>query len=856
MTPHYTRSPRRWRSHRPSRYSGFPSYHRRRSRLVSALIIVSVVSAVLGIGAMAIAVAWVSRALPDPDRIITRQVAESTKIYDRTGAVLLYEIHGGEKRTRIKLDALPSHVKWATIVAEDDSFYQHGGIDIKSIIRAVLVDIFRGGKVQGGSTITQQFIKNSVLTSEKTYARKLKELILAFEIERRFSKDQILEMYLNEIGYGGATYGIEAASNYYFGKSAKEATIVEAALLASLPKAPTYYSPYGKHRDELLGRQTYILKRLYEKQYITQDEYERAKKDATIIQSRQENLKAPHFVLWIRDQLMNTYGEKLLQEGGLKVTTTLDWDKQQIAEEAIAKAWPKNQKEWKAKNAALVALETATGQVLAMVGSRDYFDTKNDGNVNVALRPRQPGSSFKPIVYSAAFEKGYTPDTIVFDVLTEFNPNCSPEANEEKDVFGLQCYHPQNYTETFRGPITLKEALAQSINVPAVKILYLSGVPETIELARKLGIESLGDASQYGLSLVLGGGEVTLLEETSAYSTFATRGMYTPPVAVLTIDDSSGNKLFQSSPAPERMLAEEVADAITNILSSNELRAPVFGNMSSLYIPEIPTAVKTGTTQKNRDAWTVGYTGDVVVGVWAGNNDGSYMNKVGGAGAAAPLWKKIVEYIYSEREGKEVGFTPPKPAQFPSYTSPVTGKGRLDGDFASIKDAEGYHSILYSTAKDAPRSGGNARDDVQFTSWESAVQSWARDNGLSALPLAPLSREVPDSGFDASLQYYKGPEIALVSPKGSRLSGERPTLLEAKFQSFASPILYISVSLEGKIIFYKKYSANEASFTQSVAINLYPPKEKAGQASPLVLEVMDDNEKLQKTTVPLFFDLE
>ncbi len=664
---------------------------------------------IFGILAITLAGAWVSRALPNPDRIATRRVAESTKIYDRTGKILLYEIHGGEKRTRIKLNDLPSHIKWATIVAEDDAFYQHGGIDVKGIIRAVLIDILRGGKVQGGSTITQQFIKNSVLTSEKTYARKLKELILAFEIERRFSKDQILEMYLNEIGYGGATYGIEAGSNYYFGKSAKDATIAEAALLASLPKAPTYYSPYGKHRDELMGRQNYILNRLYEKQYITKDEYEKAKKDtAIVIRNREQNILAPHFVLWVRDQLIEKYGEKLLEEGGLKVTTTLDMDKQKIAEEAITKIAKQNEKDWKAKNAALVALDATNGQILTMVGSRDYFDTANDGNVNVAIRSRQPGSSFKPIVYSAAFEKGYTPETLLFDVITTFPTDVEGE------------YIPHNYDDKEHGVVSMRQSLAGSLNIPAVKTIYLTGLPRVLDLAERLGYTTLGDRSRFGLSLVLGGGEVTLLEHASAFSVFAREGVRHGIVSLLKVEDRDGTTLEEwKLEDGTRVLDENTARLTTNILSDNDARSYIFGQRNFLTLPDRPVAAKTGTTNDYRDAWTIGFTPSLVTGVWVGNNNNAPMKKgADGSKIAAPIWNAFMKKALDKTPKEE--FTKPLPN---------------DAEKSILRGVSmGAHSILQFVDKDDPRGAiptDPARDSF-YESWEKAIQEWITKQNLAA----------------------------------------------------------------------------------------------------------------------------
>lgn len=708
---------RRFRTHRPSRHYGLARLERRRRlspRLKRVLFFSLGITVLIGALFLFLAAAWVSRALPDPERIVTRRVAESTRIYDRTDKVLLYEVHGGEKRTRIHLADLPSYVKWATIVAEDDAFYSHSGIDIRGIIRAVFVNLVKGGKVQGGSTITQQFIKNAVLTREKTYARKLKEWILAFEIERRFSKDEILEMYFNEISYGGTVYGIEAASNYFFGKSAHDLTIAETALLAGVPKAPTYYSPYGAHKNELLARQKYILQRMRDKEYITKEEWEKAERDTTLVREKEENLKAPHFVLWIRDLLIEKYGAKALEEGGLKVTTTLDWEKQQAAEESIETFGKKNEKEWKAKNAALVALEVPTGQVLAMVGSRDYFDTKNDGNVNVTLRSRQPGSSFKPIVYAAAFEKGYTPETLLWDVVTTFPTDIEGE------------YIPHNYDDKEHGLVTMRQALAGSLNIPAIKTIYLTGIDRVLDLAERLGYSTLADRSRFGLSLVLGGGEVKLLEHVSAFATFAREGVRQPIVPILKVEDRDGQVLEEwTANEGTRVLDTNIARLVNDVLSDNNTRAYIFGQRNYLTLPDRPVATKTGTTNDYHDAWTIGATPSLAAGVWVGNNDNSEMKRgADGSKIAAPIWQAFMKKALT-KESKKEKFEKP----LPNNAEKPTLRGV----------PMGLHSILNFVDKDNPR--GEAPNDPGrdpfYESWERAVTEWLAKQDLASPDNAP-----------------------------------------------------------------------------------------------------------------------
>ncbi|HUD08671.1 MAG TPA: PBP1A family penicillin-binding protein [Candidatus Saccharimonadales bacterium] len=686
--------------------------------------------------------AYYAKDLPSPTNLNTRQVVESTKIYDRTGEHMLYEIHGEEKRTSIPFDQMSAILRAATISAEDQSFYQNPGVDFKAVARAAIYDVLGRSASQGGSTITQQLIKNTVLTNEKTFTRKVKEVILSVELEQKFSKDQILEMYLNQIPYGSNAYGIQAASQTFFGKDAKDLSLAESALLAGLPKAPTYYSPYGSNQDELKYRQEYILDQMTKLGYITTDQAKEAKAVDVIAEIRpfQENISAPHFVMYVKDQLVNQYGEKQVEEGGMKVYTTLDWDKQQAAETAVKNGVATNVAKYKATNAALVAIDPKTGQILAMVGSRDYFDKTIDGNVNVAIRPRQPGSSFKPYVYATAFKKGYTPDTILFDAETNFGTKDQP-------------YIPEDYDGKFRGPVKMKEALAESLNIPAVKTLYLAGVNNAINTAKSMGITTINDPSRVGLSLVLGGGEVTLLDHVNAFGTFATAGIRHDKTAILKIEDSQGKTLqeYQSSPG-ERVLDTNVCAQIDSILDDNKLRAPIFGSNTPLRFDDRQVAAKTGTTNEWRDAWTVGYTPGIVAGVWAGNNDNSPMAQgADGVFSAAPIWRDFMNHALANSAIEK----------FPDATVDKTGKPVLDGDVNTDKQdslvckmkknkycipsgnscpngtdekqkkISNAHNILYWVNKDDPRGAipKNPQQDPQFNAWESGVQAWAAKNG-------------------------------------------------------------------------------------------------------------------------------
>ncbi|MEK7120574.1 MAG: transglycosylase domain-containing protein, partial [Patescibacteria group bacterium] len=532
--------------------------------------------------------------IPDLDSFEERKVSQSTKIYDRTGKVLLYDVSQNIRRTIVPIDEISRYAKNATVAIEDSEFYEHNGIKPKAILRAVLVNMFSFGFNQGGSTITQQVVKNSLLVQDKLISRKLKEWVLAIKIEKVLSKERILEIYLNDAPYGGSIYGIQEASLAFFGKTSRDLTLAEAAYLAALPQAPSYYSPYGKNKNKLDQRKDLVLSKMLENDFIEKGEYEQAKKEVISFLPRpEENIRAPHFVFFIIDYLKQKYGERVVEEQGLKVTTTLDYEMQRKAEEIVKKHALENSQKFNAENASLIAIDPKTGDILVMVGSRDYFDKEIDGNFNVSIAHRQPGSAFKPFVYAASFLKGYTPKTIVFDLPTEFSTSCS---SDSRPLFeGAVCYNPTNYDEKFRGPIMLEEALSQSINIPSVKLLYLVGIDKALALAEKMGIDSLGDKNQYGLTLVLGGGEVSLLDMTSAYGVFANEGIRAPKRSVLKIEDSTGKMLEEEEAKSGEVLDRQAALQISKILSSEALRAPAFGFGSYLNIPARFVAVKTGT---------------------------------------------------------------------------------------------------------------------------------------------------------------------------------------------------------------------------------------------------------------------
>lgn len=716
----------------------------------------------------------VARDLPDPSRLSERPVVESTKIYDRTGKTLLYEIHGEEKRTVISFENIPDSVKQATLAAEDADFYSHGGLDFRGILRSLYVDIRTGTLAQGGSTITQQLVRNTLISKERTLQRKMREALLAVILETRYDKDEILGMYLNQIPYGSNAYGIEAAAETFFGKSVSQLTLAEAATIASLAKATTYYSPYGTHVPELLARKDRVLDQMERLGFITSEERERAQKEELKFREPKKNILAPHFVFYVKDYLLQFFDESTIENGGLTIITTLDWDLQQKAEQAIAEFAERNEQILGAKNAALIAIDPKTGQILAMVGSRDYWETKNDGNYNVTTALRQPGSAFKPLAYVTALSKGYRPETVVFDVPTEFNPLCNPDFTPTAGIDEKDCYHPKNYDNTFRGPVSIRQALQQSLNVASVKVLYLAGIEDTIKTAESVGITSLRDRSRFGLSLVLGAGEVPLLELTSAYGAFAREGIYNPKTPILKIEDPKGTVLEEYKPRPVAALDPEAVRNLNSILTDNEARIPVFIRNNSLYFPDRTVAAKTGTTQENWDAWTVGYTPSLVAGVWVGNNDNTSMKQnTAGVLAAAPIWKKFMTLALATSTPET--FTPPSAREVAKPILRGIWQGgtvmRIDRisrraateltpkEFIEEVSLGEPHSILYwVNTKDpdgAPPS--SPETDPQFKNWEAAVQQWLASIGYQRAATTILP------GIDTIHTEQNKPAIALIT---------------------------------------------------------------------------------------------
>jgi penicillin-binding protein 1C len=811
-------------------------------------------SAALAVGALALIgffvltlmLAWLSHDLPDPNALLSRNVPQSTKIYDRTGEVLLYEIHGDEKRTLVKIEDIPDVMQKATVAIEDKDFYNHHGIYWWGMVRAFTIGLVQRGRVQGTSTLTQQFVRNALLTTERSLPRKLKEILLSLQLERKYTKDQILQLYLNEIPYGSTMYGIESAAQGYFGKDVKELTLDEAALLAAIPQGPDLYNPYGTgsrgdNRKLLLTRQHTVLSAMADQGYITKDQAEEAKKVdvlAKLIPKNVGDIKAPHFVMWVREQLVEKYGQKVVEEGGLSVLTTLDWRLQQAAEKAVVEGVDARGERYGFTNASLVALGPKDGQVLAMVGSKDFFNDEIDGQVNVALRPRQPGSSFKPIVYTEGFVKGYLPETTLWDVNTTFK-------TDVKD------YAPKNYDLKERGPLSIRQALQGSLNIPAVKMLYLAGVGSVLDLSEQLGYTTLGDRSRFGLSLVLGGGEVKLLEHAAAYGTFATEGVRMPSASILKVTAPDGNVLEEWKIAEGvRVLEPQITRLLSNVLSDNGARAYVFGGTNSLTLPGRPVAAKTGTTNDYHDAWTMGYTPSLVAGVWVGNADNKEMKRgADGSVIAAPIWQAFMKEAV---KGSPVeNFVPPQAA--PSELKPVLlGKDfkttaqvdRVTGKLATpftppelVENRDFYvaHDILYYVDKDDPRgpAPSNPERDPQFKSWEGAVQDWVQRTQWNTTSTIPTE-------YDDIHTSDNAPNVSISFP------WENSDLLSRSFTVKASanssrPIRSFTVKMDGYVLGLTGADGSNIEATIPNAI------EKGQHA--LVVEARDDVGSVGRATV-------
>ncbi len=587
--------------------------------------------------------------LPSIDLLVKESPNYSTRIFDRNG-VLLYKIYKDENRTKVKLKDISPFLIKATLAIEDKDFYHHKGFSFKGIARAFFVN-FTGNKVEGGSTITQQLVKNRLLGPQKTLKRKLREIILSILVEGKFSKDEILEMYLNQVAYGGSIYGVEEASWQYFRKHAKDLTLSEAATLAAIPKAPSIYSPYTSNKQLLFSRRNKVLKDMLKYGFIDQKQYELAKFEIPTFAPPGVEVKAPHFVFYVKDLLIKKYGRDFVEKKGLQVYTTLDYElfkkAQKIVKDEIDDIYWMN-----VTNGASLITNPKTGEILSMVGSRDYFDFEHDGQVNICLRPRQPGSSIKPLTYAIAFEDGALPSDFILDEPVTFKTPGAP------------VYKPQNYDGKFHGKVTLRQALANSYNIPAVKLLAKIGLNRYIDKAEEIGISTWTNRKRFGLALTLGGGEVLMVDMAKLYGTFANQGKTVELNPFLKIYDSDGNLLYENSCVYENKCDEKqnfskiTSFFIADVLSDNNARAQEFGLHSWLYIPPHKVAVKTGTTNDLRDNWTIGFTDKYVVAVWVGNNDNSRMRGVAsGITGASPIWHKTMMLLLDD--SKPFSFTKP-----------------------------------------------------------------------------------------------------------------------------------------------------------------------------------------------------
>ena len=647
--------------------------------------------------------------LPLPTKLSSSSTPQSTLIYDRNGK-LLYNIYDKKNQIFIPLTSMPKYMQEATIAIEDKSFYKHGAVDFKGILRAA-VSIALHKQIQGGSTLTQQLVKNSLLTQEQTIPRKIKEIILAFATELLYSKKQILEMYLNQTPYGGTAYGIEAAADTYFGKHAKDLNLAESALLAGLPQAPSEFSPFGSRPELGKARQIEVLKAMLEQGYITKAQEQSAEKETINYKRISNNITAPHFVLYVKDLLIAKYGEKLVEQGGLKVTTSLDSSIQEFAEKSVAAEVDDLPKYYHVTNGAALVTNPATGEILAMVGSKDYFDTKIAGNVNITTSKRQPGSSIKPINYALGLINKYNAATTFVD-----GPICFPNQ-------GGKDYCPLNYDGKWHGLSQFRYALGNSLNIPAVKMLKLNGIEGMVATASAMGITTFTEPERYGLSLTLGGAEVKMVDMATSFGVFANSGYRIDLKPILKITDKTGKVLEKYDPpgSPifgKKVLPEGVAFIISDILADNGARLLEFGDNSQLKIKGQTVSVKTGTTNDFRDNWTIGYTPSYLVAAWVGNSDNTQMSGlVSGITGAAPIWNDIMSFVLKGKTPEGVS-RPPSVIQkqvcsdtgfFPSITPGATCPTRFEYFIKGTENSYGKltseDTVVDKNTQDLPAKG-------------------------------------------------------------------------------------------------------------------------------------------------------
>jgi 1A family penicillin-binding protein len=809
----------------------------------------------LGFALIALMFIWYSKDLPDPNKLLARSIPQSTKIFSRDGE-LLYEVHGEYKRTLIPYSEMNSYIRNATLSVEDKDFYNEGAINFKGIARSIFADITSGKKAQGASTITQQFVRNAVLSREKTFTRKIKEIILSLEINKRFSKDEILRMYLNEIPYGRNAYGIEAAAQAYFNKHARDLDLAESAYLAAIPQAPSYYNPMGPNRQALDNRKNLVLSLMLDQGYITQDEYEQAKNTEVAFQKSTNSITAPHFVFYIQDYLANKYGDKALEEGGFTVTTTLDSRLQEIAETVVKQGAEKNAKAYNGHNAALTAIDPKTGQILAMVGSKDYFGTptpegckpgvncKFEAEVNVATSQRQAGSSMKPYVYVTAFKPqfGASPATLRLDVPTNFG------------TFGGKAYIPQNFGGKIFGPVSMRQALAGSLNIPAVKTLSLVGIDNAIQTMKDAGITSDLTKERCGLTLVLGGCEVTLLDHTAGYATFAAMGVNHPTTGILKIEDSSGKTIEEYEDKGREVIDPQSVYELISIMTDNAARQFTFGSSAAnLTLGDRPVAAKTGTTQNFHDGWTMGFTPSLVAGVWTGNNDGSLMT-TDAVITAGPIWKSFMQQALKDTPAE--AFPVPDGIQYVDVDSlsgklpgPYTTstKKEVFASFSVPKEKDDLHmAVDVTTVPEAPEPQMDPNNPGAFLNptatpqpttsrkvytflhsekpddpnWENPVIAWAIAHGYSYPPAgsrpAPTdnTEPTPTSGNPAG----NPPVVRIISPADNSQINSVPFMLQANaIPDQGNSITRVDLLIDGA--FVQSLSSAPYNFTINNQLN-------------------------------------
>jgi penicillin-binding protein 1C len=639
--------------------------------------------------------------LPSPDIVVGKALGGSTQIYDRTGNILLYEI--GIRRYWVDYKDIPLNIIYSVLAAEDDSFFQHYGVSLKGILRAIWLDIKTGSLEYGGSTITQQLVRNLFLGNEKTLSRKFKEIILALEFERKFSKEQILTYYLNTINFGYGNIGVKAAADFYFNKDLKDIDWNEAVILASIPKSPKYYAPVSEENIKRLeNRKKFILNRLKELGWISDEDYKTAlNEEIKLCEKKYYKIAAPHFVLEVKKILEENYPDINLETAGWKVITTLNYDYQKIAEEAVKTGVERNKKLYQGNNASLLMMDSNTGEILAMVGSYDFNNKEIQGQVNMTTWPRQLGSAFKPFSYVTLFQLGYPIETIVFDVKTNFGTDKNP-------------YIPQNFDKKFRGPVNLRTALAQSLNVPSIKVFYLAGPERVIENARKFGITTLKDYKNYGLSLGVGTAEIRMIDAVRAYSVFSNDGELVTQSLILKIIDSNGKVIYKYKPSKIKVIDSQPVRMLNSILKDVEARKGLFGsNLNLTYIEGYDIALKTGTSDYFRDAWAFGYTPNFVVAVWAGNTDGTPMKAGVSIVAALPIWHSFVSQIIKDYPNTK--FVDPIPVK--------VDKPMLNGEWQT---PYGIHDILFYVDRNNPLGPipQNPYKDPQYLNWEIGVENW------------------------------------------------------------------------------------------------------------------------------------